>query len=181
MTWLWRSNPSWQTTISTTQTLVPKHWQFFPRRPGLSLTKNTRHERIFAPSESLPLIRKLQKVDHPLAVGLIRWLILLFIWADLDDALHITRLDDKGCYEVGVHIADVSYFLKRNTALDAEARDRATSTYLVDRVIPMLPSLLCEQLCSLNPDVERLAFSVIWKMDSEGNILDTWFGRTIIK
>ncbi|ORZ21103.1 hypothetical protein BCR42DRAFT_321271 [Absidia repens] len=99
---------------------------------------------------------------------------------DLDDALHITRLENQQ-YEVGVHIADVSYFLKRNTQLDVEAKDRGTSTYLVDRVIPMLPSLLCEQLCSLNPGVERLAFSVIWKMDSAGNILDTWFGRTIIK
>ncbi|ORX54610.1 RNB-domain-containing protein [Hesseltinella vesiculosa] len=99
---------------------------------------------------------------------------------DLDDALHIIALDDHQ-FEVGVHIADVSYFVNRNTKLDAEARQRATSTYLVDRVIPMLPSLLCEQLCSLNPDVERLAFSVIWKMDDKGNIIDTWFGRTIIK
>ncbi|KAI8089831.1 uncharacterized protein BX664DRAFT_261916 [Halteromyces radiatus] len=99
---------------------------------------------------------------------------------DLDDALHITRLEGDQ-YEVGVHIADVSYFLKRNTQLDVEAKERGTSTYLVDRVIPMLPSLLCEQLCSLNPGVERLAFSVIWKMDNTGHILDTWFGRTIIK
>jgi protein SSD1 len=106
--------------------------------------------------------------------------ILLYSLLDLDDALHITRLENNE-YEVGVHIADVSYFLKRNTQLDVEANERATSTYLVDRVIPMLPSLLCEQLCSLNPDVERLAFSVIWKMDAAGNILDTWFGRTIIK
>ncbi|ORY94051.1 hypothetical protein BCR43DRAFT_443784 [Syncephalastrum racemosum] len=99
---------------------------------------------------------------------------------DLDDAVHITPLGD-GNFEVGVHIADVSYFVKRNTPLDTEARRRGTSTYLVERVIPMLPSLLCEQLCSLNPGVERLAFSVIWKMDSEGNVLDTWFGRSIIK
>lgn len=73
---------------------------------------------------------------------------------DLDDALHIKELED-GFFEVGVHIADVSYFLKRNTALDAEARARGTSTYLVDSVIPMLPPLLCEELCSLNPGVER--------------------------
>jgi protein SSD1 len=73
---------------------------------------------------------------------------------DLDDALHIKELTD-GFYEVGVHIADVSYFLKRNTPLDTEARERGTSTYLVDSVIPMLPPLLCEELCSLNPGVER--------------------------
>ncbi|KAI9013738.1 hypothetical protein CLU79DRAFT_871287 [Phycomyces nitens] len=99
---------------------------------------------------------------------------------DLDDALHVQPLED-GNIEVGVHIADVSFFLKTHTALDAEAFDRGTSTYLVDSVIPMLPSLLCEELCSLNPGVERLSFSVIWKMDLKGNILDTWFGRTIIK
>ncbi|KAI8980422.1 hypothetical protein BDB01DRAFT_724964 [Pilobolus umbonatus] len=99
---------------------------------------------------------------------------------DLDDAVHITKLDD-GDFEVGVHIADVSHFVHQNTALDQEAQDRGTSTYLCDRVIPMLPPLLCEELCSLNPGVERLAFSVIWKMDSTGNIKDTWFGKTVIK
>ncbi|CDS12828.1 hypothetical protein LRAMOSA05012 [Lichtheimia ramosa] len=99
---------------------------------------------------------------------------------DLDDAVHVKKLDD-GNFEVGVHIADVSFFVRERTALDAEARERGTSTYLVDRVIPMLPSLLCEELCSLNPGIERLAFSVIWKMDQTGVILDTWFGRSIIK
>ncbi|KAI9030128.1 hypothetical protein CLU79DRAFT_734178 [Phycomyces nitens] len=99
---------------------------------------------------------------------------------DLDDAVHIKKLED-GNYEVGVHIADVTYFLKPNTPLDTEARSRGTSTYLVDRVIPMLPSLLSEKLCSLNPDSDRLAFSVIWKMDSVGSVLDTWFGRTVIR
>ncbi|KAG2220974.1 hypothetical protein INT45_006507 [Circinella minor] len=88
---------------------------------------------------------------------------------------------EEGHFEVGVHIADVSYFLRKYSPLDTEARERGTSTYLVNRVIPMLPNLLCEELCSLNPGVERLAFSVIWKMDSTGNIIDTWFGRTIIK
>lgn len=73
---------------------------------------------------------------------------------DLDDALHIKELDD-GFYEVGVHIADVGYFLKRGSALDSEAYERGTSTYLVDSVIPMLPSILCEELCSLNPGVDR--------------------------
>lgn len=73
---------------------------------------------------------------------------------DLDDALHIRPLDD-GFFEVGVHIADVTYFLKNGTPLDTEASERGTSTYLADRVIPMLPSVLCEQLCSLNPGVDR--------------------------
>ncbi|KAI7875184.1 RNB-domain-containing protein [Lichtheimia hyalospora FSU 10163] len=99
---------------------------------------------------------------------------------DLDDAVHVKELDG-GNFEVGVHIADVSFFVRERTALDGEARERGTSTYLVDRVIPMLPSLLCEELCSLNPGIERLAFSVIWKMDATGVILDTWFGRSIIK
>ncbi|RCI07107.1 hypothetical protein CU098_011604 [Rhizopus stolonifer] len=99
---------------------------------------------------------------------------------DLDDAVHVTKLAENE-FEVGVHIADVSHFVKQHTALDHEAFDRGTSTYLCDRVIPMLPSLLCEELCSLNPGVDRLAFSVIWKMDREGNVKDTWFGKTVIR
>ncbi|KAG1472691.1 hypothetical protein G6F56_001389 [Rhizopus delemar] len=99
---------------------------------------------------------------------------------DLDDALHIRPLDD-GFFEVGVHIADVTYFLKNGTPLDTEASERGTSTYLADRVIPMLPSVLCEQLCSLNPGVDRLAFSVLWIMDKTGEIKKTWYGRTIIR
>ncbi|KAK4510909.1 uncharacterized protein ATC70_000018 [Mucor velutinosus] len=99
---------------------------------------------------------------------------------DLDDAVHVTKLAENE-FEIGVHIADVSHFVHQHTALDHEAFDRGTSTYLCDRVIPMLPALLCEQLCSLNPGVERLAFSVIWKMDGAGNIKDTWFGKSVIK
>jgi len=99
---------------------------------------------------------------------------------DLDDALHCIRTDD-GNYEVGVHIADVSHFVKPNTPLDDVASNRATSVYLVQRVVPMLPRLLCEQLCSLNPDVERLAFSVVWKMNKRGEILDQYMGRSVIK
>ena len=86
---------------------------------------------------------------------------------DLDDALHITPLED-GSFEVGVHIADVSYFVDVGNALDAEAAARATSVYLVQSVIPMLPHLLCEQLCSLNPGVDRLAFSAVWRMGADG-------------
>lgn len=102
---------------------------------------------------------------------------------DLDDALHIKKID-KDTYEIGVHIADVSYFVRKGTALDREAGTRCTSVYLVQRVIPMLPPLLCEQLCSLNPGVERLAFSVIWKMKADGSMVAgdrPWYGRTVIK
>ncbi|XP_064313553.1 DIS3-like exonuclease 2 isoform X1 [Phalacrocorax carbo] len=98
---------------------------------------------------------------------------------DLDDALSCKQLPD-GNFEVGVHIADVSYFVLEETALDKVASERATSVYLVQKVIPMLPKLLCEELCSLNPMRDRLTFSVMWKMTPEGKILDEWFGRTVI-
>ncbi|XP_062438938.1 DIS3-like exonuclease 2 isoform X2 [Rhea pennata] len=98
---------------------------------------------------------------------------------DLDDALSCKQLPD-GNFEVGVHIADVSYFVKEETALDKMASERATSVYLVQKVIPMLPKLLCEELCSLNPMRDRLTFSVMWKVTPEGKILDEWFGRTVI-
>ncbi|KAJ7228625.1 SSD1 protein [Mycena pura] len=99
---------------------------------------------------------------------------------DLDDALSI-KLNEDGTYDVGVHIADVSYFVKPNTALDRDARKRATSVYLVQRAVPMLPLALSEELCSLVPGRERLAFSTIFTMTSEGNVLKKWFGKTIIK
>ncbi|XP_034988831.1 DIS3-like exonuclease 2 isoform X1 [Zootoca vivipara] len=98
---------------------------------------------------------------------------------DLDDALSCKPLPD-GNFEVGVHIADVSYFVTEDTALDEIASKRATSVYLVQKVIPMLPKLLCEQLCSLNPMTDRLTFSVIWKLSPQGKIIDEWFGRTVI-
>ncbi|KAM4772317.1 DIS3-like exonuclease 2 isoform 2-T2 [Rhinophrynus dorsalis] len=98
---------------------------------------------------------------------------------DLDDALSCKQLPD-GNFEVGVHIADVSYFVHEGSALDLMASERATSVYLVQKVIPMLPRLLCEELCSLNPMTDRLTFSVIWKITPEGKILDEWFGRSII-
>uniref|UniRef100_A0A8C8VJQ0 DIS3-like exonuclease 2 n=1 Tax=Pelusios castaneus TaxID=367368 RepID=A0A8C8VJQ0_9SAUR len=98
---------------------------------------------------------------------------------DLDDALSCRQLPD-GNFEVGVHIADVSYFVLEGTTLDKVASGRATSVYLVQKVIPMLPRLLCEELCSLNPMKDRLTFSVLWKMTPEGKILEEWFGRTVI-
>ncbi|CAJ0961399.1 unnamed protein product, partial [Mesorhabditis belari] len=105
---------------------------------------------------------------------------------DLDDALHIkpcADIDGKGTHgwEIGVHIADVTHFLLENSELDNWARERATSTYLVHKVIPMLPRLLCEELCSLNSGVDRLCFSVVWKMSEEGEIFDEKFTRTIIR
>eukprot|EP00731_Ephydatia_muelleri_P024265 Em0016g536a len=99
---------------------------------------------------------------------------------DLDDALHVKSVAD-GIYEVGVHIADVSYFVKAGTSLDTIASSRATSVYLVQRVIPMLPRLLCEQLCSLNPDEERLTFSVVWTMSTKGEFISEWMGRSMIR
>ena len=99
---------------------------------------------------------------------------------DLDDAISLKMLE-KGKYEIGVHIADVSYFVRPATTLDYEAQNRSTSVYLVQKVIPMLPRLLCEELCSLNPGVDRLSFSVFWIFDEDANIIgDPVFKRTII-
>ncbi|KAK3278490.1 hypothetical protein CYMTET_13581 [Cymbomonas tetramitiformis] len=99
---------------------------------------------------------------------------------DLDDALSIKPLQEGG-WEVGVHIADVAHFIPPQSALDAEARQRSTSTYLTQKVIPMLPRLLCEELCSLNPGVERFAFSVVWRLCPKGKVVSEWFGRSVIK
>ncbi|XP_021340837.1 DIS3-like exonuclease 2 isoform X2 [Mizuhopecten yessoensis] len=99
---------------------------------------------------------------------------------DLDDALSIEELPD-GTFDVGVHIADVTYFLHEETPLDGTAGKRATSVYLPNKVIPMLPRVLCEDLCSLNPDQDRLAFSVVWNISAEGQISKEWFGKSVIR
>ncbi len=99
---------------------------------------------------------------------------------DFDDALSFRKLSD-GTFEVGVHIADVTHYVKPDTIIDREAQDRATSVYLVDRVVPMLPEHLCNGICSLRPDEEKLAFSVIFKMDSEAKVLSSKIARTVIK
>lgn len=99
---------------------------------------------------------------------------------DFDDALSVTKRDD-GNFEIGVHIADVSHYVKKDSALDNEARDRLFSVYLVDRTIPMLPEALSNDLCSLNPNEEKLAFSGIFTITPEGNVLDRWFGKTVIR
>ncbi len=99
---------------------------------------------------------------------------------DFDDALSLRKLDD-GAYEVGVHIADVSHYVKEGSVIDKEAQKRATSIYLVDRTIPMLPERLCNFICSLRPDEEKLAYSVIFKMTPEADITDWRLVHTVIK
>jgi ribonuclease R len=98
---------------------------------------------------------------------------------DFDDALSIRRLDN-GNWEVGVHIADVAHYVKPNTLLDLEARRRATSVYMVDRVLPMFPEKLSNELCSLRPQEEKLCFSAVFELDHEANVKAEWFGRTVI-
>ena len=97
---------------------------------------------------------------------------------DFDDALSFTKLEN-GNYEIGIHIADVSHYVKENTILEDEAYDRATSVYLVDRVVPMLPEILSNNVCSLRPDEEKLTFSVVFEMDDKANVIHKWFGRTV--
>jgi len=98
---------------------------------------------------------------------------------DFDDAISFKRLDN-GNYEVGVHIADVSHYIIPDSALDKEALDRATSVYLVDRVIPMLPERLSNGLCSLRPKEDKLCFSAVFEMDEDARIITEWYGKTII-
>ena len=98
---------------------------------------------------------------------------------DFDDALSFKDLGD-GKFEVGIHIADVSYFVRPGTALDREAAERANSVYLVDRTIPMLPEALSADICSLVPDQDRLTYSAIFEISKDGKVHSEWFGRTII-
>lgn len=98
---------------------------------------------------------------------------------DFDDALSVKKLPN-GNYEIGVHIADVSHFVRPGTQIDNEARKRATSVYLVDRTIPMLPHILSTDLCSLNPNEDRLSVSAVFELDEEAGIVSRWFGPTVI-
>lgn len=98
---------------------------------------------------------------------------------DFDDALSFRHLDN-GNYEVGIHIADVTHYLKNGSALDKEALKRATSVYLVDRTIPMLPERLSNELCSLRPNEDKLTFSAVFEMDDKGMVKNEWFGKTVI-
>lgn len=98
---------------------------------------------------------------------------------DFDDALSF-RILENGNYEVGVHIADVSHYVKPGSLLDQEAFKRATSVYLVDRTVPMLPEKLSNILCSLRPKETKLTFSAVFEMDAEGQVLNKWIGKTVI-
>lgn len=98
---------------------------------------------------------------------------------DFDDAISIRAIDENW-YEVGVHIADVTHYVQPNTDLEKEAADRATSVYLVDRVIPMLPEILSNNVCSLRPNEEKLTYAAVFEMNLEGKIRNYWIGRTII-
>ena len=98
---------------------------------------------------------------------------------DFDDALSFQKLEN-GNYEIGIHIADVSHYLQKDTILDDEAYERATSVYLVDRVVPMLPEVLSNNACSLRPNEEKYTFSAIFELDENATIRNQWFGRTVI-
>ncbi len=98
---------------------------------------------------------------------------------DFDDALSLRKLDN-GNFEVGVHIADVSYYVKPGTLMDQEAQARGTSVYLVDRTVPMLPEKLSNKLCSLRPNEDKLTFSAVFEITPDANVVDRWFGRTVI-
>ena len=99
---------------------------------------------------------------------------------DFDDALSIRKLS-RGMWEVGIHIADVTHYVKEGSIIDREAQKRATSVYLVDRTIPMLPERLCNYICSLRPDEEKLCYSVIVNMDEQGVVANTRIVHTVIK
>ncbi len=98
---------------------------------------------------------------------------------DFDDALSCQTLPN-GNFEIGIHIADVSHYVRDHDGIDEEARERGTSVYLVDRVIPMLPEILSNDLCSLRPNEDRLSFSAIFELTPEANIVSEWYGQTIM-
>ena len=98
---------------------------------------------------------------------------------DFDDALSIKQLKN-GNWEIGIHIADVSHYINENDNIDKEAQERATSVYLVDRVIPMLPEVLSNNLCSLRPHEEKLCFSTVFELNEKAEICNEWFGKTVI-
>jgi ribonuclease R/exosome complex exonuclease DIS3/RRP44 len=98
---------------------------------------------------------------------------------DFDDALSFKQLPN-GNYEIGIHIADVSHYVQLNTVLEEEAYSRATSVYLVDRVVPMLPEVLSNGVCSLRPNEEKLTFSAVFEMNNKAELINQWFGRTVI-
>jgi ribonuclease R len=98
---------------------------------------------------------------------------------DFDDALSLKKLDN-GNWEVGVHIADVTHYIKTDSLLEEEAKQRATSIYLVDRVVPMLPERISNHICSLNPAEDKLTYSAVFELNDKSDVITEWFGRTII-
>lgn len=98
---------------------------------------------------------------------------------DFDDAISLQKLDN-GNWEIGVHIADVSHYVRPGTILDDEAYKRATSVYLVDRVVPMLPEVLSNEVCSLRPNEDKFTFSAVFELNENAELVNQWFGRTII-
>ena len=99
---------------------------------------------------------------------------------DFDDALSVKKLEN-GNFEIGIHIADVSHFVTEGSVIDKEAKERGTSIYLVDRTIPMLPEVLSNDLCSLNPNEPKFAFSAVFTMNDKAHIKERWFGKTLIE
>lgn len=99
---------------------------------------------------------------------------------DFDDAISFKELENK-TYEVGIHIADVSHYVTEGSLIDEEAYSRATSVYLVDRTVPMLPEKISNGLCSLRPNEDKLCFSAVFKLNENAKILDEWFGRTVVR
>ncbi len=99
---------------------------------------------------------------------------------DFDDAISVKELDN-GYLEIGVHIADVTHYVKPGTILDKAGFERATSVYLVDRTVPMLPERLSNELCSLRPDEDKLTFSAVFELDEEARVVNEWFGKTVIR
>ena len=99
---------------------------------------------------------------------------------DFDDAISFKKISDDR-FEIGVHIADVSFYVREKTEMDREARKRGFSVYLPDRTIPMLPSILSDNLCSLNEGEEKMAYSAVFELDKNGKVLSRWFGKTVIK
>ena len=98
---------------------------------------------------------------------------------DFDDALSLKQLEN-GNWEVGVHIADVTHYVKIGSLVEEEAKQRATSIYLVDRVVPMLPERLSNHICSLNPAEDKLTYSAVFELNDKSEVINEWFGRTII-
>src|SRR5699024_9938088 len=99
---------------------------------------------------------------------------------DFDDAISFEKLEN-GNAQIGIHIADVSHYVRPGTVLDEEAYERGTSIYLVDRTVPMLPEILSNQACSLRPNEEKYTFSAVFEIDEKAKVVDQWFGRTVTR